>query len=73
MQLFSTDSKNSVLNDQTEEIPSTSVNKAYHNFQDEHNYAKHFNNKNEASILDDLFEDVALHSRSFDYPSSSFF
>ena len=30
-------------------------------------------NKNETSILDDLFEDVSLYSKSFDYPSSSFF
>ena len=51
MQYFNSDNETSVLNDQTEETPSTLIDNPHHIFQDEHSYAKHFNNNNEASIL----------------------
>ena len=60
MEYFSTDNETFVLNDQTEETPSTSIGNSQHNFQDEHNSAKYLSKTNEASILNDLFEDAAL-------------
>ena len=70
---FSTNNETSILNDQTDKTPSTSIIETQCNFQDKHNYDEHFHNNNEASTLDDLFADASLNYDVSEDPFSSLY